>query len=444
MKKTDQDNIPNNQEKKAKAKKSRRVTWIIIAAIALILLGSQIISKLIKPAKIEGFEAAVTTIEGIEIPAGVRIVALGEATHGNKEFQELKLEVFQQLVAKTNVRALILEGDVGGCELANRYIQGGEGTAEEVTRHLGYGIYRTNQMCALVQWMHDYNQTAADADKVRLYGMDMQYDEDTIAALNAFYAKVDEKKQATYAAKFAEYLGETYKDYDSSKFDEIVALMDEIEKDIEENKAAYAQKTSAKETQYAAHLAENLKYFISYCVKEGETKKARDTYMKKNVDWILATEEAERNGAVMVSCHNGHMTKNQSTAYTFLGKFLYEEYGDAYFAIGTDYYNTEDNVPNASYTARITAKLCSDDPLAYQVGALPENKYFLDFSKVDENSALGKKIHSAIPTGSLSEAYSPLYKVVKSMTQLRQAPSDMFDAMILVYDATPIEIWPRQ
>ena len=77
--------------------------------------------------KIEGFDEVVTGIENIEIPEGVRIVALGEATHGNSEFQQLKREVFEILNEKHGIKALILEGDFGGCSLVNDYIQGGEG-----------------------------------------------------------------------------------------------------------------------------------------------------------------------------------------------------------------------------------------------------------------------------------------------------------------------------
>ena len=44
------------------------------------------------------------------------------------------VEVFKTLVENSNVRALILEGDFGGCSIANEYIQGGEGSAEEVTK----------------------------------------------------------------------------------------------------------------------------------------------------------------------------------------------------------------------------------------------------------------------------------------------------------------------
>ena len=58
-------------------------------------------------------------------------MALGEATHGNKEFQQLKLDVFKIMVEDYGVRAFSLEGDYGGCETVNRYIHGGDGTVKE-------------------------------------------------------------------------------------------------------------------------------------------------------------------------------------------------------------------------------------------------------------------------------------------------------------------------
>ena len=63
-------------------------------------------------------------VSEITVPENARIIALGEATHGNKEFQELKLDVFKVLVEKYDVRAFALEGDFGGCEVVNRYIHG--------------------------------------------------------------------------------------------------------------------------------------------------------------------------------------------------------------------------------------------------------------------------------------------------------------------------------
>ena len=430
-------------EKKSGNQKSgggKKVVLVVILAV-VVLAAVIAVLKLKKPAKMKDFESQVTTIDGIEIPEGTRIVALGEAAHGNKEFQELKLEVFQQLVEKTNVRALILEGDLGGCAIANKYIQGGEGTAEEATLHLGYTLYKTDEMCKLVQWMHDYNETAAEDDKVRLYGMDIQYDEDTVLYLEQFYQAVDETKYNDYSVKLTSIMGEAAEDFQASNYEAAVNLMDEIKGDIAANKDAYTEAVGAAEVEFAEYAAENLKFFASYRAKENCSNKARDTYMKTNVDWLLEVEEREHNGAVMISCHNGHMTRNHSSVATFLGTFLAEEYGDKYFAIGTDAYYSVTSLPKTSARDRVDRKFCSDDPIAYQVKDMSEDKYYIDFSKVDANSDLGKKINSNIRTGSVGETDSIMYKFVKATYTIKYKPTDMYDAMIVYYDVDPIRVW---
>jgi len=81
------------------------------------------------------------------------------------------------------------------------------------------------------------------------------------------------------------------------------------------------------------------------------------------------------------------------------------------------------------------------DPLAYQVKRLPGNQYYLDFSKVDPNSALGKKINGKTKMGSIGEKYSVMFKILKKCYQLEQVPSEKYNAMIYVYEASPIEVW---
>ena len=120
------------------------------------------------------FARYAAEVSAIEIPAGTRVVALGEATHGNREFQELKLDVLKVLVERYGVRAFALEADAGGCELVNRYIHGNEGTLEEAVADLDYTLYRTDQMAELVSWMRVYNETAAPGEDLRFYGFDMQ------------------------------------------------------------------------------------------------------------------------------------------------------------------------------------------------------------------------------------------------------------------------------
>jgi erythromycin esterase len=61
-----------------------------------------------KCADTEEFAKYAGTISDISVPAQARVIGLGEATHGNIEFQQLKLEVFKVMVEKYGVRAFAL------------------------------------------------------------------------------------------------------------------------------------------------------------------------------------------------------------------------------------------------------------------------------------------------------------------------------------------------
>ena len=419
-------------------KKTKTIITVAVIAIAVIAV---CIMNFKKPGRIDGFEDAVTSIDNIRIPEGTRIVALGEATHGNAEFQELKRDVLEVLVNNSNVRAIVLEGDFGGCCLVNDYIQGGEGDPKELVNHLGYRIYRTQQMCDLITWMRAYNDNAAEGDKIRIYGMDIQKDTDDKVYISNLYERLDAGKCADYTARMDELLGDSYDTYDASRYDEIIALMDEIEGDLTANFDAYSGITSEEEVERARIAAGVIKYFMDLELNTTNYHKFRDTAMKDLVDKILAIEEKEYGSAIMIGCHNGHMTENNSSNFTFLGSFLNEDYGDSYFTIGTDYYYTNDNLPGTS--GRTVERFCSDDPLAYQVGSMPENRYYLDFVAVDPGSAVGKVINRSVRTGSLGEDYNITYKFIKDYHQLNYAPTDMYDAMILYYEVTPTEIWEQ-
>lgn len=429
-------NVTEKKEKKKKNKWIGRIIFIAVIIGALIYLGA--FPTVFKPGKIDGFAEAVTDLSGIQIPEGTRIVALGEATHGNKEFQELKLDVFKHLVETTNVRAFMLEGDMGGCALINEYVQGGEGDLKEMVKLLGYKIYRTDQMAELISWMREYNEKASEGDKVRIYGMDIQYDTRCIKILKKGYEKIGDT--SGYSAKIDQWFGQEEDQYEPSKLNEILDFLKELESDAQEHGEEYKKAMGTEAYETFVRAAVNLEYYLHYRETENFSHKYRDEMMKNNVSWALEIEEREHNGALMISCHNDHMSQIQATAFTFLGVFLQEEYGDAYFTIGTDYYVTDDNIYGLK-GGRDILHLCSDDKLAYQVKSLPENQYYLDFAKVNADSKLGKVIRSKVSMGSLGERYNSLYKFVKKLHQLKHVPIEKYDAMIFVYQATPIEVW---
>jgi erythromycin esterase len=150
------------QQQNAAGRKTHRARWIVLGVVVVLAVVAGTFSHFggfgtgpsADPDELATYAQGV---DDIAVPDGVRVVALGEATHGNSEFQQLKLDVLKVLVEKYGVCALALEGDFGGCEAVNRFIHGGPGTAEDAVAAIGFTIYRTDEMAELVLWMRTYN-----------------------------------------------------------------------------------------------------------------------------------------------------------------------------------------------------------------------------------------------------------------------------------------------
>ena len=115
--------------------RKRRLIFGIAAALIMaagILPGY---GRDVKAAEISDFNKYVTSVDELSVPEGTRITALGEATHGNREFQQLKREVFEILVRKNDVRALVIEGDFGGCTEINNYIPSERATGRNESKY---------------------------------------------------------------------------------------------------------------------------------------------------------------------------------------------------------------------------------------------------------------------------------------------------------------------
>ena len=373
------------------------------------------------------FSKYAASVSELAVPNEVQIVALGEATHGNKEFQQLRLEVFQVLAEKYGVRAFALEGDFGGCETINRYIHGADGTAAEALSDTGFAIYQTEEMQKLVEWMRDYNASAAQGDDLRFYGFDMEqracswrYLLEALQKANidtAEFEKMWDSEANTYA-----------EDYTAEQRAEIIRAV-----------KAQLPPDAAQAIHFADVLLQNIE-LGKYIDDAGELNAQRDRMMAENTLWILQQEQARGNDRILISGHNNHIMRCQKAKTPVLGSLLAENLGDGYFAIGTDFYKSVCNLPKPDTGKRITHTFYSHDPLAKASKKCGFAVSFLDFSKVPEDSALAEYITNNISMGSLGESYSVLMNFVPRSYRVQRTPQKAYDAMIFAAKATPIEI----
>ena len=61
-----------------------------------------------KSLDVNEFKAYAKSVDEISTPQEYNIIALGEVTHGNKEFQQLKLEVFKKTCRRASCSHVLL------------------------------------------------------------------------------------------------------------------------------------------------------------------------------------------------------------------------------------------------------------------------------------------------------------------------------------------------
>jgi len=347
-------------------------------------------------AKIEDVANYAKTVEEISIRDGVEVIAIGEASHGNKEFQELKLEVLKQMVEKKGARSFALEVDFGDGIIVNDYIHGGQGTAKEAMEALSFSIYQTEEVLEMIEWMRSYNDSAKEEDQLSFYGFDMQVPDNSIELISNFC-----KENNIDAAK-------------------------DIEADIETIYVNLTDKETelknVKNYDLIVKAADCILQEKEYYTHQGmEMMNVRDKYMATNVEWILNYEKSLGNDVIVIGGHNGHVQK-QGTFYKSMGNTLEEDLGDKYFVISTDYYHTTCNInvlgPD---TTRANHKFVSADPLAKQAKYF-YGSYYLNFDEVDEGSETYSYISNIMRMGSLGEGYSLTMSLVPSSTRVQMVP----------------------
>ena len=434
-----------NGDMRNKETKKHPVRWILLALLAVVLwCGFAILYfngyfgsfKKVKPIDTEEFAKYAKPVSDLAVREGVCVIALGEATHGNAEFQQLKLDVFKILVEKHGVRAFALEGDYGGCEAVNRYIHGGKGTAEEAAAAIGFTIYRTKEMADLIEWMRKYNETAAEGEDLRFYGFDMQRCE-----YNYRYLLEAAKAYALPTADLEKLWNKSTDGFSASyTSDQKVVVIETVKQEL--------LQLNDSTTAQAVHFADVLLQNIAVGKVMDDMSKGvllRDSLMFVNTLWIMAQEEARGNECIFITGHNGHIERRHDYGKDgkTLGALLSDELGEAYFAIGTDFHKARVSLPKlTNRMERRNHTFLSRDPFAEAAKNCGFETCWLNFSSVPEGTMLSYRLSEYTWLGDVGEGYNPMMAIFPMAYRDWDSPSRLYDGMIFVTDAHPIEILP--
>ncbi|MCR4587934.1 MAG: erythromycin esterase family protein [Lachnospiraceae bacterium] len=419
-------------------KKIGKVLACIVLIVAILLLIGLNCKTVLAARKNADVIAAAKPFEELMIPEGVQIVGLGEASHGCIEFQESKLDVLKMLVEKYDYRAIAIEADFNDCLAINAYIQGGEGDARSLVNDLSFVIYHTQQMADLVEWMRTYNATASEDKKLRFYGFDMQNPEKGVPFLLSYLEEhaISDCETTNLQLLADEERSESLSEADVSN---IRSELDAIRKALEAAEQDLA-------TVYAGKAVENIHTALDYYMLDyTEMNDFRDTAMAANVSWLLELEKKIGTGKLMLAGHNGHTGIKGETAFTkvTMGGVLKEQYGDAYYSLGTDFFKGDANirVDGTQDYQRKDFYVTTADPMAYQAKYQEGQRYVLDFTSLDEtgDKAVYDMVHGNLTMGTLGEGFATYYYLVHPSYRFSMAPVDLYDGMLFYYEVHAIQ-----
>jgi hypothetical protein len=100
-----------------------------------------------------------------------RIVALGEASHGAREFFELKHRMLEFLVTQMGFSIFSLEANMAESSRLNDFVLRGEGDPAQLLKG-PLTMWDTQEVLNMVLWMREYNRSGKG--RVEFTGFDMQ------------------------------------------------------------------------------------------------------------------------------------------------------------------------------------------------------------------------------------------------------------------------------
>jgi len=118
-----------------------------------------------------------------------RIVSLGEATHGSREFFQLKHRMLEFLAGEMGFSIFSIEANLPEAYRLNDYVLEGKGDPAQLLRGMYFWTWDTEEVLAMIRWMRAFNQSGKG--RVQFTGFDMQTPTVAASIVRDFAARYD-------------------------------------------------------------------------------------------------------------------------------------------------------------------------------------------------------------------------------------------------------------
>jgi erythromycin esterase len=272
-----------------------------------------------------------------KIIGGARVVALGEATHGTREFFRLKHRMLEFLVTEMGFTVFGIEASMPEGFDVNEYVLTGDGDPEKALAGLNLWVWDTEEVLEMIRWMRKYNEDVNHLKKVKFYGFDMQYPTRAAKRAAEYLDDVDPGQASMLKSELEDLSNPVFLSrgdfwtQSSQRKGEILALVKILGDRFDEHRAEYIQRSGTAEWEVARQHVKILEQWILMVV--GTEGNVRDDAMAENIRWILEREGPD--ARMVVWAHNDHIALSEAGwGMLGMGWNLRKTFGDDYRTFG--------------------------------------------------------------------------------------------------------------
>jgi erythromycin esterase-like protein len=137
-----------------------------------------------------------------------RLVLLGEASHGTKEFYRERIRITQRLITEKGFTALAVEADWPDAWRVNRYVRGLSDDADGTQALSGFQrfpawMWRNTEVRDFVEWLREYNADVGRQKQVGFYGIDLYSLFSSMQAVLEYLDRTDPEAARRARARYA-------------------------------------------------------------------------------------------------------------------------------------------------------------------------------------------------------------------------------------------------
>lgn len=269
-----------------------------------------------------------------DLAASARIIGLGEATHGSREFGDLRLSLVRRLVERHGYRLIAIEDSASRWRAVEAYLGGDAATPGGVPLEWGWIGRRPRR--ELLEWARQWNLDHPK-DRIRIVGVDPQDNRPGIEQLGRFLEQAYGPDVGTEWRVQAEELVAADEQTDIFGYSGVGGTLRQFLQHIAFQLAAdgplLRTRFGDRIYEQAMEAARDVAAFADFNSRDGTISHSRDWYMALGI--LRAIEEGSSPKTIFWA-HNAHVSVASDQRNT-TGAMLKRVFGCGYGGVATTF-----------------------------------------------------------------------------------------------------------